>query len=283
MKKLIFFGLFLALFSFGCSALILTDTQVSLQKAVRQNTFLLAARIEFYKRNASNEKNFYISYNKDSLVDHSDLSSMPYKCLKLDIRLPELQENKEYCVYCPNTGDPAFPEYVAGVKRTNKKIETIFPSHYPTTLSSHDPYVFANPGYCSDWFIFSVETGERFYSSFIYEPIIASLPTGETLLVSKKEPGGNILEISLNNFPPNKKVTLKSCSEGELFEDQFETSKEGSFCLPNFIPGVNGVTKGTDHISVLWDDHVLSVSVDWDTSTLSIKKMQPDSGVFTWK
>ena len=99
MKKLVPVWLFLALFSFGCSALMFTDQQISLQDALVGNTVVLAVRVDCMKRHTSETRDFCVYCNEDSPIDCSNSVSLPYKCLKLQISLPKLKEDKQYYVY----------------------------------------------------------------------------------------------------------------------------------------------------------------------------------------
>jgi hypothetical protein len=285
-KKSYFLCFLLALFSLGCSETPFEalNRDPPLLRALKINTELFLTRKNCEVRHLPDNKDFYIRCNENCLLDPVENYSLPYKCVEIEIHLPKLHENKPYLLLCGNTGDPSFPVITVILKNNGRYIEVKRPTGYPKTMPQPnildkiplgEPFrcaVFANPGYCSDWFLGCPKTNEEMHTSFTYKPHTVSLSSGETLTVSKKEPGGNILEISMEHFPPNKELVLRSLSEGEQVETMLVTEYDGSCCIPNFTPGVIGKTKGTDQLTLLWDDKTLETSVDWDASTLDMKR-----------
>lgn len=291
MNRLIFFPLFLMFFSFGCSGGRLQpssgpSSQNSATKTFREVYCALVFR-QFMQQSSLSDKEFYISCDENDLYPLSPSHPLPYPSITATIHLPQLKENCKYVLYCPFTGCPQSPEVFLEWQTDDEgnpipvEIFKAFQEHHVRLLiPCWTVSLYANPGYCSDWYLFSIAPFSVLHTSFTYKPITASLPDGKRLTISKKEPGGNLLEVSLRNFSPSKRLLLTSCSAGEELTKVIDTKEDGTY---DFIwaPQVLGYKKGVDHIAVSCDDELLEASVEWDMSTMDIKRVQ--SPTYLWK
>ena len=145
----------------------------------------------------------------------------------------------------------------------------------PTIIS-----LYANPGYCSDWYLIYRDPFSVVHTTFTYKPITVSDEAGHTLSIYKKEPGGNVLELRLTGFSPMAKLRMTSCSAGEKISSVIEVGENGSY---NSIltPQVIGFAKGVDYLAISSDDISLQASCEWDLATVDIKRLQPHSDMWT--
>lgn len=226
---------------------------------------------------------FYLSCEEAPVLPSPDDAPLPYPSISATVHFPPLKPNSSYFLYCPATGCPQQPELLMKIQ-TDDEGKPV-PSQMLDGLKEHKIHcnmifaigLYANPGYCSDWYLLAGNPFSVLHTTFTYKPITSSLPGGQTLTISKKEPGGNILEISLTNFSPKKQLLMTSCSEGETISKTMITNKDGS-CALEMAPQVIGFMRGVDHVTISWDDASLTASAEWDTSTMDIKRLQPRSG-----
>ncbi len=227
------------------------------------------------------DKDFFISCDEGKSIESSQNSCIPYKSIRIAIHLPKLEDKKTYILYCPNVGSPSHPELYLEVIKDGNDIFYFNADCIADTVSLNKAKLLTidvNPGFCSDWYLISSEPDNIVHTSFAYKPIIVSLATGETVQIHKKEPGGNMAEIFLTNFPKNTKVSIESTSSPKHI---FETDDQG-YSVGIHLPSQHqDKTKGVDLIKILWDDRCLETSVDWDKSTLDVERVQPVSRLWT--
>lgn len=289
-----FFCLFLGCFLFGYSVAPYGCVLVDGYQGVVPNQFLEIVKMNKFRNDVKNafaeNKDFHITCDENNLLESDQNFLLPYKGVRITIHLPNLEEDKVYCLWCPNIGAPSNPERILGMLREGNDIilinigENINPDflmHSSDRITLDHPMsfvVYANPGFCSDWYLISNQA--ILHTVFIYKPITTSLTTGETVQFDKKECGGNFVEIFLKNFPKNTDVVMES----SFGRDQVFTTDEqgrGYMTCANFPFLQPDKTKGVGQIKLLWDGHCLETSVEWDKSTLDIKRVQPQGPLMT--
>lgn len=285
-----FFVFCLFFFLTGCAShrKNLSDDQVHKRSVSLATKCHETACAMFYRnltqKSFPSDDRFYLSYEETDLFPLKK-KPLPYQGVEATIHFPPLQPNSQYVLYCPFTGCPEAPELQVEIKTDEEG--NIIPAEMFDELKKyniktnpvHIVLLYANPGYCSDWYLMKTSPFSSLHTTFTYKPIMTSGNDGRTLILNKKEPGGNILELLLKNFPPNKKVTIISTSAGSACTDIVTVKEDGSYDLAISAP-VPGFTKGIYRITVLSDNGPLEISCEWDSSTLDIKRLIPPSDLW---
>ena len=291
-KAYLFFG-FLVIFICGCSAgrsepqgapnYQFSPVKIEKFTAVYCAMAFREAHRYFYPT----EDRFYITYDEKLVLPLSETHALPYPGVNVEVHFPPLRPNTTYCLYCPLTGCPKQPELLQEF-RTDEEGH-LFPPSFFEKLKENNihcnsmPFfilLYANPGYCSDWYLITcTDPGSVVQTTFTYKPITVTGTDGRTLTLCKKEPGGNIIEILLTNFPPKKELLMTSVSAGEKLTRVINTKDDGSY-VSKMAPQVIGCTKGVDHITISCDGESLEASCPWDMSTLDIKRVQPPTDMW---
>jgi hypothetical protein len=211
---------------------------------------------------------------------------LSYGGIDVLVHFPPLRPNVTCFLYCPATGCPIEPELLVEY-RTNAKGNPI-PAQAlkgrnvnDLDLSiTHGILLYANPGYCSDWYLVYLKPFSAMHTAFTYKPITVSDKAGRTLTIQKLEPGGNYLEVVLRGFQPKQQLQFSSCSAGETITKTIDTDENGSYsCF--MLPQVVGVTRGNERVTISYEGETLETSCDWDVSTLDIKRSEPYT--FMWR
>jgi hypothetical protein len=225
---------------------------------------------------------FSLSYEERSVSHDSSPNCLPYPFLRADVHFPPLDPNSTYILYCPHTGCPLQPEFYQELRTDeegNLLLAQVFEEFQKNNIRCNMPIsvvLYANPGYCSDWYLITPKPFSALHTTFTYKPIMVSDAEGRTMTLSKKEPGGNLIEISLAGFPPKKRLLLTSVSAGERIARVIDTDKDGLYTTM-MAPQVIGAAKGVDHITISADGICLESSCEWDISTMDIARRQPHS------
>ena len=228
------------------------------------------------------DNRFSLSYEERSVSQPSSPHCLPYPFLDANVHFPPLAPNATYILYCPHTGCPLQPEFYQELRTDaegNPLLAQMFEKLQKYGIRGTFPIMimlYANPGYCSDWYLITPKPFSALHTTFTYKPITVSDAGGRTMTLSKKEPGGNLIEVSLTGFSPKKRLLLTSVSAKEKTAQVIDTDKEGSFTTI-MAPQVIGATKGIDRITVSAEDICLEASCEWDISTLAIARRQPRS------
>lgn len=287
MKKALFFALSLLFSLCGCSAGRLHHPVASTQDSDSatqkfRDVYCALAYRQSIQQSFASDCRFYLRCDESTAMQSSAQHPLPYPHINAEVHFPPLRANCEYLLYCPLTGCPQNPEILLEMKTDSEGhplplgIVDECKEHNIRCLPSWIVTLYANPGYCSDWYLISSSPFSVLHTSFTYKPITTSLTDGRTLTVDKKEPGGNLLEICLTNFPPKERLRLISCSAGEEIIKEIETGKDGSYFLI-MAPQVIGKRKAVDHITISWKDGSIDASCEWDMSTMDIKRVQAPS------
>lgn len=205
------------------------------------------------------------------------LASCPL--LVCEAQFKNLVPGKNYVLYCPNTGDPEYPECEILFTYTEKGElrEVIDDTYHMYPVESIQGVIPAIPGFASDWYLEGLDKPFSVYHAVVrYKPIVAKSSDGKELRVEKKECGGNMLFVSLSGFLPNETISFTSDSSGEAMPITVTMDSQGKHSYYSF-PQVVGKTKGVETISIACGKEMLRVSCDWDMSTLDVKRKQPYS------
>jgi hypothetical protein len=227
----------------------------------------------------SSEGTFSVGLLDDNLYWPKDSTSLAYPWIAVEATFSNIPGDKKYILYCPNTGCLYQPEVVVPIP-INKEGQPIL--QMPGIASPVRPRYFVSllaiPGFCSDWYLFSEHPFTVYHTTFTYQPITTKTEDGKELTISKKESGGNLLEITLKGFGPYEQVAFTSESAGELLTSTPVMDKNGTHTL-FLAPQVIGTTKGNITINVTAGKETLQASTEWDMSTLDIRRRQPYSWV----
>ena len=204
--------------------------------------------------------------------------SLPYQMIVCSPNLSNVPTNREYVLYCPNTGCAVQPEVYIPFFFDDEKMIHLSSRIIKANINipSDQMYigVYANPSFCADWYLLSCDFSQRFHTTFIYQPNICSLSNGKTLQITKREPLGNVLEIFLSGFEPYEQVLIESNSEEEIRSFCRTADERGAFSFLEF-PQVVGKTKGLVTITVTTKDmEKLSSATDWNMASLEIEREQ---------
>jgi hypothetical protein len=233
------------------------------------------------------DSRFSLSYDERSISRDGSPSCLPHPFLSAEVHLPPLAPNSTYILYCPHTGCPLQPEYYQEVSTDGEG--NPMPAQMVEELQKHDIrctmalmiMLYANPGYCSDWFLITLAPSfSALHTTFTYKPITVSDAKGRTMTLSKREPGGNLIEISLTGFPPKKRLLLTSVSAGEKIAHPIDTDNAGAYTTM-MAPQVIGVTNGVNCITISAEGICLQASCEWDISSMDIARRQAPSPM--WK
>lgn len=188
-----------------------------------------------------------------------------------------------YYLYCPNTGCPIQPEYVmrfvckpdGKMSCLASELEGNLPEDFNFEASIS---LWGIPGFCSDWYLIGEDAPHVYHATFVYEPIKASNEEGQSLVIYKKESGGNLLEICFSGFKADEEVYW-SMSEGDLVIcNKIKMDEAG--CYTTLIQPKDGKKeKGTLVVSLDLPTKPLQASVDWDRRTLAVRRIQPRSQI----
>jgi hypothetical protein len=227
---------------------------------------------------------FFFTYDESFIFPLSDSCSLPYPKVLAWVHFPPLRPNSTFVLYCPLTGCPQQPEVLVELMTDDdgKMIKSTFVEENKDICGNFDFMIslYANPGYCSDWYLISLKPFSVICTSFTYKPITIDDDEGRRLTICKKEPGGNVLEIVLKKFLPKQQLIVTSLSSGETISHPVETDNDGSYVF-QLLPQVIGYTKGIDLVTVCFDGKRLQTSCEWEVSTLDIQRLQPIS--YLWK
>lgn len=225
---------------------------------------------------------FSLSYEERNVSQPSSSHCLPYPFLDANVHFPPLAPKATYILYCPHTGCPLQPEFYQELRTDeegNPLLALMFEEFQKCGNLGSIPLMimlYANPGYCSDWYLITPKPFSALHTTFTYKPITVSDAEGRTMTLSKKEPGGNLIEISLTGFPQKKRLLLTSASSGERIARVIDTDKNGSYTMM-MAPQVIGAAKGVDHITISTEGICLEASCEWDISTMNIARRQPHS------
>ena len=234
----------------------------------------------------NSDERFFLTYEL-SEPPSSSPSPLPYGYIQASVHLPPLRPNSRCVLYCPCTGCPIQPEMAVEYQTDsegNPVLAELFDELQKNNITmSMDQCVmlYANPGYCSDWYLMYHEPPYSIiHTTFTYKPITASDSEGRVLTIQKWEPGGNYQEVLLRGFQPKQRIILNIRSGWKTKNEELYTGEDGS--LSRFIlPYVPWPSRGTLYATVSYDGGSLCASCDWDISTLDIKREQPPSSM--WK
>ena len=232
------------------------------------------------------DERFFVTVEED-LFHLSSPGLLPYDGISVRVHIPPPTPNSSYVLYCPLSGCPVQPEVIEAFltdEEANLVPEEMFKElkENHITLSLKDGlYVslFANPGYCSDWYLLCSNPFHILHTTFTYKPIVSRDEQGRTLTIQKLEPGGNCLGIILQGFKPGQKVTMTSNSAGEILQNEREIEKDGmlSFLL---FPQVVGKTKGNILVRFSYEGGALEAASEWDMAVLDIPRAGPPSDLW---
>lgn len=186
----------------------------------------------------------------------------------------------EYVLYCPHIGDPAHPECAIPINLNSEgfNVKKVVSTSLPPQMKPHIPLIrfLAIPGFTTDWYLISTDYKKVYHTTFVYEPILAKTDDGKSMVISKKEPGGNLMEISLNGFQSGDEITL--IAECENYSKKLRvTANESGSSTYRYIPQIPGKSKGKILFKAISHKSLLEAEIDWDSSTLSIRKNQRDT------
>ena len=227
------------------------------------------------------DERFFVTV-EDGPLPLSSPGSLPYDYISVRVHIPPPTPNSAYILYCPLAGCPVRPE-VMGEFQTDGK-GNLFPEEmFKESKEKHITFsvenglyisLFANPGYCSDWYLICGNPFHILHTTFTYKPIVSRDEQGRTLTIQKLEPGGNCLEILLQGFQPGQKVMMTSNSAGEILQNERETEKDGTLSYMLF-PQIIGKTNGKILVRCSHEGGMLEASSEWDMAVLDISRKAP--------